>query len=314
MKNINTLPIPYVTNEKVNYISPGRPDSDLSVIIGTKYASDVLEKCLNNFFRNSDFSNEVIIVCNDPSWQTIKLLQERHLRYWNVHFNHAFMAVNFAAELATRKYVSFFADDILVGPGWDSALSEIVDDGVMGSLALIDGSAIRNERYRVGNSLIFGKLIAPEIGYDPQTAFIDDQKFDSWCKENSMDRIESFAWPPLAINRLDFLQDKFCFHGPHPSGHEINLANRYMKDGWKVKTSYKSFIYHIGHMGNRDGMTEQGNQFEHGLLICRSCGLYKEGIYEGYPDYKPTYETGYWLCESCRTKTEWKPLPHRRFL
>lgn len=307
--------IPVKIGEKYNYISPGRPCSDLSVVLVTKYASSALENCLNSLFRNSDFSNEVIIICNNPSWQTVKLLQERHLQFWTVNFEHFFMACNLGAELATMKYVSFLTDDMVVGPRWDSAALNIAGDGILGSLAFIDGIVIQNEHYQIGNSGIFGRNITSEIGYNSETRYVDDKKFDAWCKKNSVNIIEGFYWPPWIHDRIDFLQDKFCFHGAHALGHEINFENRHKQYGWKVKTTYRSFIYHIGHAANRDNLPEEycSGQFYNGVRVCAHCGLYEDGINSDNPEYVRTYESGYWLCESCRKIVEWKPLPHRRF-
>ncbi|MFH1769291.1 MAG: glycosyltransferase [Parcubacteria group bacterium] len=314
-KGMKILFVPYKMGEKYNYIPPDRPSSDLSVIVVTKYASPALEKCLNSLFRNSYFSNEIIIVCNNPSWQTVKVLQERHLQYWVVPFEHAFIAANFAAELATKKYVSFIGDDMVVGPGWDAAALSIADDGILGSLAFINGVEIQNEHYQIGNSGIFGGNIASEIGYDKETRYVDDQKFDAWCKKNSSNRIEEFYWPPSVHNRLDLLKDRFCFHMPHGVGHEIAFENRHKRDGWKVKTTYRSFIYHVGAAGNRDGLPGEYcvGQLSNGVWICASCGIHIEGINRDHPDNVLVHQAGYWLCEECRKKVDWSPIPHRRF-
>lgn len=313
--NVKMLSIPYKLNEKVNHISPNRPNSELSLIIITKSASEALNNCLNSLFRNSDFNNEVIIICDNPSWQTVKLLQDIKLQYWNVHFEHCFMATNFGVELATRKYITSIADDMIVGPGWDSAILNIAGDGILGSLAFIDGIAMLNDNYQIGNSGIFGKNIAPEVGYNQQTRYIDDQKFDSWCRKASRDLIEGFYWPPYIHHRQDFLQDKFCFHSPHYLGHDIDFENRYKRDGWKVKTTYKSFIYHMGHAGNRDNLPilYTMGQFNNGLRICKSCGTFADGVEGNHPEYIITHQAGYWLCESCRQNIVWTPIPHKRF-
>jgi len=309
------ISVPLKSDEKYNYIPPGRPCSDLSVVLVTKYASLALENCLNSLLRNSDFSNEVIIICNNPSWQTVKLLQERHLQYWIVNFEHCFMAWNLGAELATRKYISFLSDDMVVGPSWDSAALSIAGDGILGSLAFIDGVALLNEQYQIGSSGIFGKNIAEAIGYDPDTRHVNDQRFDSWCRKNATDKIEGYYWPPCIHIRSDFLKDKFCYHGSHKLGHEIDFENRHKRCGWRVKTAYRSFIYHVGNAGNRDGLPEEycTGQFFNGVRICASCGLYEEGVKGDHPDYILAHQAGYWLCEECRKKVEWNPIPHKLF-
>lgn len=313
--NMKMLSFPYKIDEKFNYIPSGRPDSDLSVILVTKYASTALDRCLNSIFRNSDFSNEVIIICDNPSWQTIRLLQEKHLQYWVVHFTHAFMGFNFGIEFATRKYVSFLIDDLVVGPGWDSAALKIAEDGILGSIAFIDGMAILDDNYQIGNSGIFSKKIISDIGYDLETRFIDDKKFDSWCRKMSNDLIEGFYWPPWIHPRSDFLKDRFCFHSPQYMGHEIDFENRHKRDGWKVKTTYRSFIYHMSKCGNRDNLSKEycTGQFINGLRICNSCGMMQEGIPGNDPEYILVHQAGYWLCKQCRKSIVWTPISHNRF-
>lgn len=310
------ISIPFKSGENYNYIPSGRPCSDLSVVLVTKFASSALENCLNSLFRNSDFSNEVLIICNSPSWQTVKLLQERHLQFWILNSDHCFMAFNLGAELATRKYISFLTDDMVVGPRWDSVALSIAGDGILGSLAFIDGVALLNEQYQIGSSGIFGKNIAEAIGYNPDTRYVDDQKFDLWCKKNSMDKIEGYYWPPWIHIRSDFLKDKFCYHGLHKYGHEIDFENRHKRYGWKVKTAYGSYIYHVRDAGNRDNLPEEycKRQFFNGVRICASCGLYEEGIKPEHPEYIRVHQAGYWLCEQCRTKVEWNPISHKQFL
>lgn len=315
-KDLKMLFVPYKMGEKHNYIPPDRPSSDLSVVLITKCASSALDRCLNSIYRNSYFSNELIIVCNNPSWQTVRLLQERHLQYWIVPFEHLFIAWNFGAELATRKYISFLHDDILVGPGWDSAALSIAGDGILGSIAHISGLEVIRSDFQIGNSGIFGgKDTTSEIGYDPGTMSVDDQKFDLWCKKKSRDLIEGYYWPPYIHNRLDFLKDEFSFHAYYRLGHEIDFENRYKRDGWKVKTSYRSFIFHFGATGNTDNLPAEyfGGQLTNGVRICTSCGIHVEGVNSDHPDYVLAHKAGYWLCEKCRKSVDWSPISHRRF-
>lgn len=102
-----------------------KPKSNFTIIIATRWASEYLKLCIETLKKHSDLDNEIIIAADYPSWQTLKYIQENNLPYILTNFGHQCMAWNTAAQFSTREYIAITGDDVVFGPGWDTALTEI---------------------------------------------------------------------------------------------------------------------------------------------------------------------------------------------
>ncbi len=267
--------------------------SRISIVLVTKYAHRFLELCLKSYEKNSLLDNELIIVCDQPSWQTLKLLQEKGMKYWLTNYNHFFMACNFGANIATREYVGFLNDDVYLGPGWDAAVEEIVAPDVLACVTNINS---------IGGS---------NFGYDRAMRNLenfDTGAFEKYCIDNRSEKIDSYFWMPLVIERETFFNfGGFTYYNHHAHGHEIQLENRIKRAGARVKTSNKGFLYHFGNVGNHDRMPESNQIFyAGGFFGCSLCGNITPN--ESNTDSGPVVEfiqkNGYWLCHECRGKTK----------
>ncbi len=136
--------------------------SNLTLIMMVRYATDALEQALDSYFLNSSMDNELIIIADRPSWQTLKVLQDRRITHYTVSFTHYFICCNFGAWKAHREYVAFINDDVFFGPGWDVALMDVMAPNVQGSVF----------RYECNNNFCCGykgkgdlKSFQPELLY-----------------------------------------------------------------------------------------------------------------------------------------------------
>lgn len=265
-------------------------NSRLSIVLVTKSAHKYLDLFLKSYEKNSRCNNELIIVCDQPSCQTLKLLQEKNLSYWLTNYNHFFMACNFGAKKATREYVGFLNDDIYLGPGWDEAIEEIIAPDILACLWNIT------------------PLDGPNFGYD--RAMRDISKFDAgafeeFCIKNRSDRIGSYFWMPLVIKKDVFFNfGGFTYYNHQGHGHEIELENRMKRAGGRVKTSCRSFLFHFGSVGNHDMMPYIGNFYYDGFFGCSACGKIEKNPekLDSGPVVNFIQKNGFWLCDDCKIK------------
>lgn len=271
-----------------------KPKSRMSIVLVTKWASNYLKLCLDSLEKNSVYDNELIIVCDDPSWQTVKLLQDRDLPYWTTMFGNLWLNSNFGAKKATREYIGFLNDDVYMGPRWDEAMEEIIAPNVLGSLANLN---LNNSPHHFGFKTVEGM-------YD--VSKFDPAAFDDFCVKNATPVRQSFFWMPHVVTKDVFYRyGGFTYYSSQGCGHEIEFENRAKSDGLVVVTSYKSYMYHFGNAGNRDGVRTQNRAIwrSHGFFGCSSCGNVtpnETGADSGLPEIEFIKKSGYWLCEKCR--------------
>ena len=90
--------------------------SGISFIISTRYASEILELQLISLEYSKNFDNELKIICDNPSWQTLKLLQDRNLihgkDYYIVNHGHLDQNLDWGVSKATKDYICLTPDDI----------------------------------------------------------------------------------------------------------------------------------------------------------------------------------------------------------
>jgi len=287
-----------------------KPKSDLSLIINTRWASEFLIQALDSYEKYSDLENELIIIADNPSWQTLKVLQERKLHYYVVHFCNLDMADNYGAKQATRKYVGFINDDVFFGPHWDSVLMDL-----MNSKPHIMGSVYRLETPRNFS-----------CGYDDK---IGIQSFSEELFLKSLEDVKKLPisngiGAPTCVPRKDFFECfGLTFHVGHGHGHERQLESRMLKKypDFISPVTTKAGIYHFCSGGNRDKLLtfdlEEHKDLRDGLLLCLACGkkvwqVHDKKIAE---EEREAWQRGYWLCPECKAKGEtakecWMPWTH----
>lgn len=268
-------------------------ESDISLVLVTKYASEVLKICLDSFFRNSKINHELIIIADDPSWQVIKVLQDRLLDYEIVSTGHFFLNCNIGAKKATRKYIGFVNDDVVFGPSWDVSLQMFIDTQ---RTALLSSNLLTTN-----NGYSFGYQ-----PYDFNTFNVSD--FERYAR-GALKRtdIDSHFWMPLLVPKIMF--DKYNGYTTFSSqgyGHENNLENIIRKkENIPVITIMASTIYHFGASSNMDKLNRKYGHPNFGYFICTKCGKEEKGIFNDADQGKEmdNLRTGNpWICFECRTK------------
>lgn len=267
--------------------------SDISLVLVTKYSSSSLELCLDSFSRNSALSHELIIVADNPSWQVLKVMQDRQMDYLLVQTGHFFRNCNTGAQKATRKYVGFVNDDIVFGPQWDLPLQNFI------------------EAYK-RPALISSNLLTPNtgfyFGYDPAKGIgtFNLSEFEDHAKNALAGTdVKSFFWMPLLIPTDIFNKYRgFTTFSSHGHGHENVLENILVKkENVRVHTIMASTLFHFGAVGDTDNMHQKYKKYCPGYFRCSLCGKEEEGIFndaDSGPDIDKLRNGYQWVCIDCR--------------
>lgn len=273
-------------------IDSEKRDSDISLILVTKYSSDALTLCLDSYFRNSELNHELIIIVDNPSWQVLKVLQEKKLNYRLVDTGHFFRNCNIGAEKATRRYVGFINDDIVFGPSWDIPIQKFI------------------ETHR--NALISSNLLNPNSGYffgykcDKNFSTFDISEFEEFAhKASDRKDFDWFFWMPLLIPTAIFRKyGGFTTFNSHGHGHEMNLENIIKnKEKLSVVTVMASTLFHFGATWNTDNLDDKYLRSCAGFFKCSVCGKEEEGIFKDIdsgPEVDKLRNGEPWICFDCR--------------
>lgn len=269
--------------------------SDISLVLVTKYSSGTLELCLDTLSRNSALNHELIIVTDDPSWQVIKVLQDKQIDYTLVKTGHFFRNCNIGAEKATRNYVGFVNDDVVFGPQWDVPLQKFID-------------------IHKKPKLISSNLVSPSrdfyFGYNPSKGIstFNLSEFEEYAKKSlTREDVESFFWMPLLIPRHIFSKyGGFTTFSSHGHGHENVLENILIKkENLKVRTIMSSTLFHFGSVNNTDNMHKKYIHYCQGYFKCSLCGKEEEGLFndvDSGPEIDKLRNGEKWICYGCRNK------------
>lgn len=292
------------------YPAPKR-SSNMSFVLATRWASEQLGQTLRVLATNSHLSNELVLVCDCPSWETVRLLDEMGLPYHIVEFGHYFLSCNFGAKVASRDYVGFLQDDVIVGPGWDQAIESVAGENTIACVPMIDGIGIQampnyNLPSMPGAERTPGIDIAPLIGFNPEDRSVDVEKFSEWCRINSNPNIFDLGCLPYLMPREAFLTDPFLCHGPQGWGHEIDMITRWVARSYTVRCSFASYTYHRGTNGaSTDSPVRSGERlnecFRGGVRYCKNCGSTEDGFpVSENEEYRAAAISGEYRCANCR--------------
>jgi len=266
--------------------------SDISLILVTKYSSRALSLCLDSYFRNSALNHELIVIADNPSWQVLKILQERKLNYQLVHTGHFFRNCNIGVEKSTRKYVGFINDDIVFGPSWDLSLQNFVETHT--------NTLISSNLLTLNNGFSFGYKGNKNIDS------FDIFSFEEFANKalNRKD-FESFFWMPLLIPTTIFKKyGGFPTFNSHGHGHEMNLENIIKnKEKISVVTVLSSTLFHFGATCNTDNLDLKYCNYTCGFFKCSICGKEEEGVLndlDSGPEINKLRNGEPWICFSCR--------------
>jgi hypothetical protein len=95
-----------------------------SIIINAHRGHRALSLTYKAIKENSDprLNHEIIVMLDDPGWQTLKVCQEGKIPYHIVSNRCPYKTWHDGAKLATKDWLCFFPEDVYVAKGWDSGL------------------------------------------------------------------------------------------------------------------------------------------------------------------------------------------------
>lgn len=280
----------------------------ISVIIATRFASEALDLLLESLIRYQKFDNEIIVVADTPSWQTLYLLQEKYNfmhgsslkhRYYITNYRHLEMNWNYGVEQSTFDYLAFTNDDVVVGPNWDVAIIETMDNSRRKIVFL--------PQYQFGiktdpNYRDFG---SPNWLRDSRKSSLGPFNWEKFEKEIENMKIygdKSVFW--CMHKELFNLAHKYTFSAPHPLGNELAMMDRCVKlhSATTIMTR-SSGCFHWSSLGNIDGqITSLGNS--NGFFECSICKHRDQGVgadlYSKTNDSRLHLDIGLYLCERCK--------------
>ncbi|MDN3578637.1 glycosyltransferase [Chitinimonas viridis] len=121
----------------------------LTILIPTWNNLPYLQACVESIRRHSAHAHEIILHLNDGSDGSLAWAKAQGIKYSHTPTNVGICAaMNKAAALATQDYIVFLNDDMVVLPGWDTALLEVAqrqpDDAFLLSGTMIEPRATGN--------------------------------------------------------------------------------------------------------------------------------------------------------------------------
>lgn len=277
-----------------------------SVIIPTRYTSAAVKFCYETLKKNSRLDHEYIIVCDMyTSWQTYKWLQENEIMYYEANLCSWYALMNYGATKATREYLAFFQDDLLVSEGWDVNIAKYLNHNVI---------------------LVPTYLQAHEIGVDfgflgaknskTQEDFRWDE-FNQYCKDHTKEQLlpDVFGCFPEVIARDTFnkllgyttFTTTLDAHVHHEDGLKWRLG---MAGGRDLRVG-SSFSFHFANMF-RDMVPLYGHHInkenDYIPLVCKKCGvklMATELLRKDPPEAMNAATTkvlydGFWICNQCK--------------
>ncbi len=100
-------------------------DARFSILLPTWNNLPYLKLCVESIRRFSSFPHQIIVHVNDGSDGTLEWVREQQLDYtWSPENVGICLAVNMGRTLVRTDYIVFMNDDMVVCPGWDTALME----------------------------------------------------------------------------------------------------------------------------------------------------------------------------------------------
>lgn len=284
----------------------------ISYIISTRYGSEFLNLLLESLDRQTNKDYEIIIIADRPSWQTLKLLQDRGytfgLNYFIVDHGHLCRNLDYGIQFTKSDFLCLTCDDVVFSKDFN------VD--ILGIFHNFDYPLIF-PCYYVGNTQ--GSIMHRDFGY-PRYMYSNERveklprvfSFDIFDKEVVPGRtyLHRFCGsPPVTIihKRSYMRANGLTFHTSHPYGQELMLYER-IKMLMDVPIVYtkNSYFHHFGNGGNSDcqRFTADRWHISKGYLRCNVCGKTVEvnNDISGSDIAEVIRITGLYLCNDCGVK------------
>lgn len=280
----------------------------ISFVISTRYASEILEVQLKSLEYSKNLDNELKVICDNPSWQTLKLLSDRNLvhykDYYIVNHGHLDQNLDWGIQKATKDYVCLAPDDIVFCKDFDLLIAETMEDSK---------NRIVLPYYFVGNTsgIMHRDYGFPKLSYIVSNRTGNGFDFDKFFGElmPSVDYIYRFCGSsPVQIMHKEVYEKihGLTFCSPHAQGHEIEMITRAReKYNIDIMFSEKAYFFHFGTISNLD-QQESAMEVSKGNFKCTNCGYLdaSKGNIEHFGTKRGilTLTTGMYLCGRCENE------------
>ena len=225
-------------------IKPDRILESLSIVIVTFNSSAHLGKCIDSILSSASLPYEIIIIDNNSSDDTAKILREYQdkspilikivINKHNLGFSRA---CNQGLELAKGKYCVLLNPDTIVTPSWDKRLASHLETGVgaVGPLSNYVAGAQNISLYFNDRDLAF-------VGNDINK--ISELVFNKYAGTNLETRLLigfCIMFKTEVLKSLGGLDDNLFL-----GNDDLDVSWRLRLNGYKLLIAKDTFIYHKG--------------------------------------------------------------------
>lgn len=277
----------------------------ISYIISTRYGSVFLDLLLKSLERGSNYNNQIIVVADRPSWQTLKVLHDRKmvlgLDYFIVDHGHLCRNLDYGVQFAKHDYLCLTCDDIIFCKNFDIEIANTFKycNEPLIFPAFYNGNTISSPMYM-------------DLGRDK---LIWDGKNFKWDLFDNIKVNKSYLYsycgsPPVSILHKNTYKrvNGLTYHNAHPYGQELMMYERIKTLGIEIEHIQGAYFYHFGGGGNSDQQlyTEEWG-ISKGILKCSVCGKLEDNEGQAQNDTKlgqSIRKTGLYLCNNCQKTHE----------
>jgi len=301
----------------------------LSIILPVRWDSELLMHWLEMYEKYSTLDNQLIIIADQPTWQTLKLLQKKCLKYYLVENSNLYENWNYGSTLATKEFLCFVHDDFHFSPKYDYHIRRRMTKNAWGGafkLGPIDSDPMRSA----------GSHFCKEDG---SILSFDFTAWESYCASRSVDKM--INGHPLMYTFYHETFDKIYGFGispfSEPNGHIHHEAATWMRLAamggirwepldcfclhfkWGAAQDLKNHVIldppYIPDWGRKfqpwpEIRVETTCNHWRGIIRCRDCRNTCDPVYDfgGWPACQQNVDRnlityrGYWLCDECRKK------------
>lgn len=163
-----------------------------SIIIPTWNNLPFLKLCVESIRKNSAAPHQIIVHVNEGSDGTLQWVREQGLDYtFSEHNIGVCMACNRMRSLVKTDYIFYLNDDMVVLPGWDTALEkEII--ALPDHFFFLSGTMIQPHNYLdVGITANYGDTVEN----------FEEERLLREFKDYPMDDWKGATWPPNIVHR-----------------------------------------------------------------------------------------------------------------
>lgn len=300
----------------------------LSIILPVRWDSELLTHWIEMYKKYSELDNQLIIVADQPTWETVKVLQTNNLKYLLVETSNLYFNWMYGSKFAEKDYMTFMQEDFHFTPAWDSNILRRMTPLSFGGayqLTVTNSDPMR----------MTGTHFCKE---EDNILSFDFNVWEKWCKQRFSDGI--IEGNPLiytlhrdTFNKIYGFGTGFSSIDEHVQ-HEAATWYRLMQLGGVRWEALDVFCLHHKFGPARDlvnhkvidppYLTEWGRQIRPwseikagkycnhwaGVIKCRDCFNTCDPIYDfgGWPECKNNLKRnnivlrGYWICDECTHK------------